>query len=121
MGNGELVVISAWRAEDRLILPEFPLYSKPPAPDEDDSPRLWGFTQLLDASGGYLIGADGLGVDPYTLTPGDIFRQRVSLPVSGFSPGVYTLLVGLYNPHSGERIPAGSLADSAFRLPLELP
>ncbi len=101
--DSALVIISVWRAERSLDLPPFPLLSKPPAPGEDDTPRLSIFFQLLNSSGQRIAGADGLGVDPYTLYPGDVFVQRLDIQLTGIPPGRYALVVGLYNPANGRR------------------
>jgi hypothetical protein len=98
-----LVVLTTWRVEVPLVLPPFPLMSKPPVPGEDGTPRLAAFVQLLDSSGRRVAGADGLGVDPYTLYPGDVFVQRFDVPFADVPAGSYVLIVGLYNPASGER------------------
>ena len=65
-------------------------------------PRLAIFTHLLDASGAYIAGQDGLGVDPYTLQAGDRFTHLHQLVIpAGQSPHAVTL--GLYDPRTGER------------------
>jgi hypothetical protein len=102
-GADRLEAITTWRAESILDLPPFPLLSKPPALGEVDTPRLAIFVQLLDATNQRVSGADGLGVDPYTLRPGDEFRQRMEIPLDQVKPGDYAFVIGLYNPASGER------------------
>ncbi len=111
VGSGELAVVLTWRVDGMLELPPFPLLSKPPAPGEDDRPRLAIFVQLIDSQGQRAAGADGLGVDPYTLYPGDVFVQQLVIPLQGLPAGQYDLVVGLYNPASSER---HRLADSAL-------
>lgn len=96
-------LVTAWRVEEPLILPERPLFSKPPAPDQDDTPRLAIFVQLLDAEGQRVAGWDGLRVDPYTLYEGDRFLQRHEIAWQSVPPGGYMLVVGLYNPMTGAR------------------
>jgi hypothetical protein len=100
---GTLIIITRWQVEQVLDLPPFPLYSKPPAPGEDDRPRLAMFIQLLDDNGQRITGADGLGVDPYSLYPGDVFYQRMTIPLTDVPPGPHRLVIGLYNPVTGER------------------
>ena len=61
------------------------------------------FAQLVDDDGAVLVWDDGLWVDPATLWPGDVFMQRHLLPVpAGSTP--QALLVGLYDPFTGERV-----------------
>jgi hypothetical protein len=100
-----LEVVTGWRVARDLDLPPFHLLSKPPAPDEDDTPRLAIFVQLLDGSGQRVAGADGLGVDPYTLRPGDAFYQRFVVDLAEVPPGSYRLTAGLYDPATGDRWP----------------
>jgi hypothetical protein len=109
--DGPLVVITTWRVDQTPDLPPFPLLSKPPAPGEDDRPRLAIFIQLLDASGQRVAGFDGLGVDPYTLVEGDVFVQRSEIVVSDLPSGSYKIVIGLYNPATGQRrlvVPSGA-------------
>jgi hypothetical protein len=98
-----LTLVTAWEVGEALTLPERPLFSKPPAPGQDDTPRLAIFVQLLDGAGQRVTGWDGLGVDPYTLYPGDRFLQRHDIPLQGVPLDEYTLVAGLYNPMTGER------------------
>ncbi|MEJ2150295.1 MAG: hypothetical protein P8Z40_12560 [Chloroflexota bacterium] len=100
-----LEVVSGWRVARDLDLPPFHLLSKPPAPDEDDTPRLAIFVQLLDGSGQRVAGADGLSVDPYTLRPGDAFYQRFVVDLAEVPPVSYRLTAGLYDPATGDRWP----------------
>ncbi|NDJ52361.1 MAG: hypothetical protein GYB68_04640, partial [Chloroflexi bacterium] len=98
-----LVAMTCWQVEDNLSLPPFPLLSKPPAPDEDGSPRLAIFLQVIDPSGFRVAGWDGLGVDPYSLEVGDQFCQRSIVDIAGLPTGAYQVIVGLYNPVTGQR------------------
>ena len=66
-------------------------------------PRLQVFAQLLDAEGNFLVGDDGLWVDPATLQPGDTFLQQHWLPLPEGN-GAVTAVFGLYDPMTGERI-----------------
>ena len=79
------------------------------------------FAHLLDATGERVAQGDGvpgyLGALPTTLwEPGVpvLDRRVVSLPVD-LAAGQYTLLIGWYDPQSGERLPLPSGAD-ALRL-----
>jgi hypothetical protein len=94
-------VALVWRVTPSLELPPLPLISKPAPPGVYDGPRLLVFAQLLDENGAFLTGDDGLWVDPLTLRPGDVFWQR---HVVGEPAGARTLVVGLYDPLTGERI-----------------
>ena len=92
-----------WRADTPLDLPPLPLISNPPPPGVYSGPRLYVFAQLVDADGAFLVGDDGLWVDPQTLRAGDAFLQRHSLPApEGSAPAA--VLFGLYDPLTGERI-----------------
>lgn len=106
-----VVVTVTWRVERPLNLPPFPLLSKPPAPDEDDTPRLSVFMQAL-SEGQWAAGDDGLGVDPYTLHPGDVFVQRHAIDMAGLPPGAYELAMGLYDPALNVRISLESGGDT---------
>lgn len=94
----------AWRVAGLLDLPAIPVVAHPPPPGVYSGPRLAVFTHLLTADGTFVVGDDGLWVDPTTLRPGDRFVQlhRLSLP-SDAPPGPYRLEVGLYDPMTGER------------------
>lgn len=102
--GGAVEVFSTWRASQPLDLPPSSLLSKPPAPGEIDSPRLAIFFQLLGSNGERADGADGLGVDPYTLLAGDEFIQHFFIPLEGVPPGRYRLVTGLYDPVTGSRL-----------------
>ena len=92
-----------WRVESPLALPPLPLISNPPPPGVYSGPRLTIFAQLVDGDGAFLVGDDGLWVDPQTLQPGDVFLQRHLLPApAGTRPAA--VLFGLYDPMTGERI-----------------
>ncbi len=91
-----------WRVAGALALPPMPVISKPPPPGVYDGPRLSVFTHWLDPAGGFLGADDGLWVDPGTLQPGDVFRQEHRLPPGGEGPA--RILVGLYDPLTGDRI-----------------
>ena len=92
-----------WRVGSPLALPPLPLISNPPPPGVYSGPRLYVFAQLVDGDGAFLVGDDGLWVDPQTLQPGDVFLQRHLLPApAGARPAA--VLFGLYDPMTGERI-----------------
>lgn len=97
------VVELEWKVDRPLDLPPLPLISNPPPPGVYSGPRLYVFAQLLDDSGAFLAGDDGLWVDPQTLQPGDVFVQRhlVRSP-QGSRPAAVAF--GLYDPLTGERI-----------------
>jgi hypothetical protein len=88
-----------WEVGSPLTLPPMPLISNPPPPNVYNGPRLAVFAQLLDADGHFLLGDDGLWVDPQTLQPGDQFLQQHHLAGIG-----RTIAFGLYDPMTGERI-----------------
>jgi len=67
---------------------------------------LKAFLHLTAEDGAYLSGADDFGVEPSTLQPGDAFLQLHTLIIpADLPPGDYPLIVGLYDPFSGERAP----------------
>lgn len=92
-----------WRVTGDLVLPDMPLISNPPPPGVYTGLRLAVFAQLLDANGNFLVGDDGLWVDPETLRDGDVFLQRHYLRApDGSLPAA--IAFGLYDPMTGERI-----------------
>jgi hypothetical protein len=92
-----------WQVGETLELPEMPLISNPPPPGVYAGPRLQVFAQLLDAEGNFLVGDDGLWVDPVTLQPGDTFLQQhwLTLPNGRVAASA---VFGLYDPMTGERL-----------------
>jgi 4-amino-4-deoxy-L-arabinose transferase-like glycosyltransferase len=91
-----------WRVEGDLQLPDMPLISNPPPPGVYSGLRLAVFAHLLDDSGEFLIGDDGLWVDAETLRDGDVFLQRHYLTApDGTAPAA--IRFGLYDPMTGER------------------
>jgi len=94
----------AWRVARPLDLPPIPVVANPPPPGVYSGPRLSVFTHLLAADGTFVVGDDGLWVDPTTLRFGDRFLQlhRFAVPPDA-PPGPYRLEVGLYDPMTGER------------------
>ena len=90
-----------WQVERTLDLPPLPLISNPPPPGVYAGPRLYVFAQLVGPDGAFLVGDDGLWVDPQTLRAGDVFLQRHALPAPG---GAAAVVFGLYDPMTGERI-----------------
>ncbi len=93
----------AWAVDDDLSLPEIPLISNPPPPGVYSGPRLLIFAQLQDADGNFLVGDDGLWVDPTTLHAGDRFVQQHRLPAAQ-DMNAATAVFGLYDPMTDERI-----------------
>lgn len=108
-----------WQANDRLDLPPLPLISNPPPPGVYSGPRLYVFAHLLDENGTFLVGDDGLWVDPLTLQKGDVFLQRHHLPAPADEPAA-AVVFGLYDPMTGERIFTDDGQD-AIRLELTHP
>jgi hypothetical protein len=92
-----------WEVGSPLDLSPVPLISNPPPPGVYAGPRLLIFAQLLDATGAFLVGEDGLWVDPFTLLPGDRFLQQHRLVIVDERDPV-TAAVGLYDPLTGQRI-----------------
>ena len=92
-----------WQVERALDLPPLPLISNPPPPGVYAGPRLTVFAQLVGPDGAFLIGDDGLWVDPQTLHAGDVFLQRHALPTPAGGQAA-AVLFGLYDPMTGERI-----------------
>ncbi len=100
----EVVLLTTWLVATQLDLPPIPIVANPPPPGVYSGPRLAVFAHLLAADGTFLVGDDGLWVDPLTLQPRDCFAQahRLTLPhdVPG---GPYFLELGLYDPMTGVR------------------
>jgi hypothetical protein len=92
-----------WEVGGPLDLPPMPLISNPPPPGVYAGPRLLIFAQLLDATGAFLVGEDGLWVDATTLLPGDRFLQQHRLVIVD-DRGPSTAAIGLYDPLTGQRI-----------------
>lgn len=99
-----------WQVQGPLELPEIPLISNPPPPGVYSGPRLLVFAQLLDDVGQFMVGDDGLWVDPGTLQAGDQFLQRHWLP-GGRSGSPQAIVFGLYDPLTGARILTETGAD----------
>ena len=82
------------------------------------------FIQVWDEAGQYITGFDGppVGGDYPTTwwSPGEIIEDTHRLHLSQLPPGEYTLLAGLYNPDTGDRLPAfnsdGPLPDYAVNV-----
>ena len=92
-----------WRVSEALTLPEREIISNPPPPNVYAGPRLLVFAQLLDASGNFIVGDDGLWVDIYSLQSGDVFRQQHQFVLpEGIE--AETAVFGLYDPMTGIRI-----------------
>jgi hypothetical protein len=100
----EAVLLTTWLVAAPLDLPPIPIVANPPPPGVYSGPRLAIFAHLLAADGTFLVGDDGLWVDPLTLQPGDRFIQahRFDLPPDA-PTGPYVLEIGLYDPLTGER------------------
>ncbi len=92
-----------WWVKRPLYLPKIPLISNPPPPGVYSGPRLAVFVQLQDVIGTQLANDDGFWVDPTTLQVGDQFlQQHWLLPLQDGIPT--TILFGLYDPKTGERV-----------------
>jgi 4-amino-4-deoxy-L-arabinose transferase-like glycosyltransferase len=92
-----------WLAQRSLDLPSMPLVSNPPPPGVYAGPRLQVFAQLHDTAGTYLVGDDGLWIDPFAVQASDIFLQQHRFALSpGQEPAA--AVFGLYDPKSGDRI-----------------
>ena len=83
------------------------------------------FVQLLDESGMWLAGADAPPVNGFYPTilwqEGDWVDDEHYLPLPAtLSPGIYTLLVGLYDPTTSARLARLDNADDAVALPLTI-
>jgi len=92
-----------WLVQKTMDLPPIPLISNPPPAGVYSGPRLSVFAQLQDKEGNFLVGDDGLWVDPLTLQSGDRFVQQHWLD-SPYGGVVETAVFGLYDPLTGERI-----------------
>ncbi len=92
-----------WLVADSFVMPPGPIISNPPPPGVYAGPRLSVFAQLQDEQGDFLVGDDGLWVDPITLQGGDRFLQQHWLPMPEGQQGV-TAVFGLYDPMTGQRI-----------------
>jgi hypothetical protein len=102
----EAVLLTDWLVAQPLRLPPVPVVANPPPPGVYSGPRLAVFTHLLAADGTFLVGDDGLWVDPLTLQPGDRFIQVHRFALSPDAPaGPYVLEVGMYDPMTGDRWP----------------
>jgi hypothetical protein len=112
--NGTLELV--WGVDRELELPPMPLISNPPPPGVYAGPRLLIFAQLQDSTGGFLVGDDGLWIDPVTLRPGDTFLQRHDLVAPADSQPA-AVVFGLYDPMTGERI---LTADGSDHLEIEI-
>jgi len=92
-----------WQVDHELALPPMPLISNPPPPGVYAGARLLVFAQLQNDVGSFLVGDDGLWIDPVTLQPGDIFWQRHYLAAPENSQPA-AVVFGLYDPLTGERV-----------------
>jgi hypothetical protein len=102
----EAVLLTDWLLAQPLDLPPVPVVANPPPPGVYSGPRLAVFTHLLAADGTFLVGDDGLWVDPLTLQPGDRFVQAHRFTLSPDVPvGPYVLEIGMYDPMTGDRWP----------------
>jgi hypothetical protein len=99
-------LLTGWDVSRPLDMPPVPIVANPPPPGVYSGPRLAVFVHLLAADGTFLVGDDGLWVDPLTLQPGDRFFQVHRFVIPPDAPrGPYTLELGLYDPLTGDRSP----------------
>ncbi len=104
------VFIQAWRLD--------PLSSRPETGGQESG------SDPLPARGEYVAGFDGPPVQgdyPTSLwRPGEIIIDTHPLDLTALAPGAYHLVAGLYNPETGERLPAfnanGPLPDYAVQV-----
>ena len=100
----EATVWLLWQVASPMDLPPMPVVANPPPPGVYAGPRLAVFAHLYAADGDFVVGDDGLWVDPTTLRPGDRFLQAHQFSMPGDAPpGPYRLEVGLYDPMDGYR------------------
>jgi hypothetical protein len=87
--GGSIEVESAWRV-DALLTPPVSI-----------------FAHLLDPNGSFVVDADGLGVPPELLQPGDIFRQQHRFELAPGAPGgEHSVEFGFYRLDTLERYTA---------------
>ena len=118
-GLGTIIVLPASTLASTLALTSFWQ-----AEDASTTPYTV-FAQLLDSSGALVAQRDqtpGDGAFPTTSwVEGEVLTDtyRITLP-AGLAPGQYTLIVGMYDPKTGARLPAttadGTAAGDALRL-----
>lgn len=103
-GSQEVTLATGWTVAETLQLPPMPVVANPPPPGVYSGPRLSVFAHLLTHDGTFVVGDDGLWVDPLTLQPGDHFTQlhRFALPPDA-PRGPYVVELGLYDPFTDER------------------
>ncbi len=93
-----------FEVQGTLVLPEQTLISNPPPPGVYAGSRLDVFSQLLDEDGQIITGDDGMWIDVYSLRNRDRFLQQHRFDVpTGANPG--SVIFGLYDPYTGDRIP----------------
>jgi hypothetical protein len=100
--SGTLWIATWWSVTGPLPLPEEILIPHPPPPGVYNGPPLKVFAHLGTEE--ELLGIDdGLWVDPYSLSPGDVVLQfhRFRLPET--APATLMLRLGLYAPETGAR------------------
>jgi len=100
----EVTLVTGWTVAETLQLPPMPVVANPPPPGVYSGPRLTVFAHLLTHDGTFVVGDDGLWVDPLTLQPGDHFIQLHHFALPPDAPdGPYVVELGLYDPFTGER------------------
>jgi 4-amino-4-deoxy-L-arabinose transferase-like glycosyltransferase len=86
-----------------LKLPEIPLISNPPPPGVYAGSRLVVFTHVLDADGRTIGNDDGMWIDVQSLKDGDRFLQQHRFVMAADARPA-SIVIGLYDPMTGERI-----------------
>ncbi len=99
----QAVLELGWTVLPAYEKPPFTLISNPPPPDVYAGARLSVFTQLQDTDGNFLVGDDGLWVDPHSLHANDIFLQQHHLPLPNNTIPA-AIIFGLYDPMTGQRL-----------------
>jgi hypothetical protein len=101
-----------WIVEDSLPLPSKELIPHPPPPGVYSGARLKVFvhSSRKGESDALFDVDDAIGVDPYTLQPGDLWLQVHSLAQSETDRERQQIQIGLYDPKTGSRwrLPDGS-------------
>lgn len=96
------------------------LYWQSLAPTSED---VTTFAHLLDESNKIVAQADwppGNGQYPTSLwDTGEIIANRIDIPLAEAPAGPYRLIIGLYNPVTGRRLPTGDGADSLLLQAIE--
>jgi hypothetical protein len=97
-----LWIATWWTVTASLPLPDEVLIPNPPPPGVYNGPRLKAFAHL--EAGDEVLGIDdGMWVDPYSLSVGDVVLQFHRFTLQEAAPANLTLRLGLYDPLTGAR------------------